>query len=322
MGYCVKNQNDFPSKNRVWDFFSRGECYAGDFQLQVVEVHQEKEGVGTMIASGRVEHYQYDPFGNITHQKDFDTTGVVHDNPYRFSTKFTDDETGLVYYGFRFYSTVIGRWLNRDPVGERGGANLYGFVFNKPLFLIDYLGLVDCQYEFVVDHAFAVDDYVDGFEEGCSSGASGAGCGTQPDSPNGGIPGVENPGPYLGSNNNGDDYDTSNGGYNPEEYANDPKTGKAIGYAKYISAQWKRTLDHAKKQAEDCKCDCKEIVAKFVCSSSAAQRIHRENMQLAQGSGGWSNDLIDAGNGDNTYSVPPCGQKVEYGCKKRPKKGS
>ena len=141
MGYCVKNQNDFPSKNRVWDFFSRGECYAGDFQLQVVEVHQEKEGVGTMIASGRVEHYHYDPFGNITHLKDFDTTGVVHDNPYRFSTKFTDDETDLVYYGFRFYNPVLGRWINRDPIEEWGGLNLYEFSVNNPQLYFDYLGL-------------------------------------------------------------------------------------------------------------------------------------------------------------------------------------
>ena len=141
MGYCVKNQNDFPSKNRVWDFFSRGECYAGDFQLQVVEVHQEKEGVGTMIASGRVEHYQYDPFGNITHLKDFDTSGVVNDNPFRFSTKFTDDETDLVYYGYRFYNPKLGRWLNRDPIEEKGGINLYGFTYQSPINNFDVLGL-------------------------------------------------------------------------------------------------------------------------------------------------------------------------------------
>ena len=141
MGYCVKNQNDHPSKNRVWDFFSGGECCAGDFQLQVVEVHQEKEGVATTIASGRVEHYQYDPFGNIIHLKDFDTTGIVHDNPYRFSTKFTDDETDLVYYGFRFYNPNLGRWINRDPIGEKGGLNIISFILNNSINYADYLGL-------------------------------------------------------------------------------------------------------------------------------------------------------------------------------------
>ena len=142
MGYSVKNQNDHPSKNRVWGFFSGGECCAGDFQLQVVEVHQEKKGVGTTIASGRIEHYQYDPFGNITHQKDFDTTGTVHDNPYRFSTKFADDETDLVYYGYRFYNPNLGRWVNRDPIEERGGNNIYRFVFNSPLHFLDILGSI------------------------------------------------------------------------------------------------------------------------------------------------------------------------------------
>jgi len=38
----------------------------------------------------------------------------------RFSTKYTDDETGLVYYGYRYYSPELGRWINRDPLGDSG----------------------------------------------------------------------------------------------------------------------------------------------------------------------------------------------------------
>jgi RHS repeat-associated protein len=41
----------------------------------------------------------------------------------------------------RFYNPETGRWLNRDPIGERGGVNLYGFVRNKGVNVIDYLGL-------------------------------------------------------------------------------------------------------------------------------------------------------------------------------------
>jgi len=41
-------------------------------------------------------------------------------NPFRFSTKYTDDETGLVYYGYRYYSPSAGRWLSRDPLDEPG----------------------------------------------------------------------------------------------------------------------------------------------------------------------------------------------------------
>jgi len=52
---------------------------------------------------------------------------------FRFSTKYYDAETGLYYYGYRFYSTVLMRWLNRDPIEEKGGLNLYGFCGNNPV---------------------------------------------------------------------------------------------------------------------------------------------------------------------------------------------
>ncbi len=51
-----------------------------------------------------------------------------------------DAETGLYYYGFRHYDPVTGRWPSRDPIGERGGLNLYGFVRNNPLAWLDRLG--------------------------------------------------------------------------------------------------------------------------------------------------------------------------------------
>ena len=45
-----------------------------------------------------------------------------------------------MYYNYRYYSTALGRWLSRDPIGERGGWNLYGMVSNNPVNLWDYLG--------------------------------------------------------------------------------------------------------------------------------------------------------------------------------------
>jgi len=62
-------------------------------------------------------------------------------NPSRFSTKFTDEESGLVYYGYRYYSPGMGRWLSRDPIAENGGLNLYGFVYNDTVNMADVLGL-------------------------------------------------------------------------------------------------------------------------------------------------------------------------------------
>jgi RHS repeat-associated protein len=50
--------------------------------------------------------------------------------------------SGVRNYGFRYYSPELGRWPSRDPIGERGGLNLYGMVGNDPVNRWDYLGLM------------------------------------------------------------------------------------------------------------------------------------------------------------------------------------
>jgi len=60
---------------------------------------------------------------------------------FGFSTKYTDKETGLLYYGHRYYDPVTGRWPSRDPIGERGGMNLYEFLRNDGINWWDKLGL-------------------------------------------------------------------------------------------------------------------------------------------------------------------------------------
>ncbi len=89
---------------------------------------------GALVAS-----YEYDAFGRIILQSSGDYSD---DNPFRFSTKYTDDETGLVYYGHRYYEPDLGRFINRDPIEEDGGLNLYGFVGNDPVNFHDYLGMI------------------------------------------------------------------------------------------------------------------------------------------------------------------------------------
>jgi RHS repeat-associated protein len=81
--------------------------------------------------------YEYGPFGEV-----FCSVGdMAKVNPFGFSTKYTDNETDLLYYGYRYYSPALGRWLSRDPIEERGGLNLYGFVGNDPVNKWDRLGL-------------------------------------------------------------------------------------------------------------------------------------------------------------------------------------
>ncbi|MBK9120263.1 MAG: RHS repeat-associated core domain-containing protein [Phycisphaerales bacterium] len=84
--------------------------------------------------------YEYDPYGNVTAAGG----GYAERNRFRFSTKQFEAESGLGYWGERFYHPEYGRWVNRDPIGERGGSNLYGYVANAATLRIDRIGLMAC----------------------------------------------------------------------------------------------------------------------------------------------------------------------------------
>ena len=97
-----------------------------------------KGNVAALLNSAQaiVATYAYDPFGVLMNK-----TGTLN-QPYMFSTKEYDSETGLSYYGYRYYNVSIGKWITRDPIGERGGINLYEFVGNNPVNWFDPLGLM------------------------------------------------------------------------------------------------------------------------------------------------------------------------------------
>jgi len=61
--------------------------------------------------------------------------------PYAFSTKYQDSFTTFLYYGFRYHSPNAGRWLNRDPIMEAGGVNIFVFLNNSMIRKYDVLGL-------------------------------------------------------------------------------------------------------------------------------------------------------------------------------------
>ena len=104
-------------------------------------------------ATGRVAaSYDYDAFGNTLKA----VGEFAASNPFRFSTKYADAETGLVYYGERFYEPQTGRWLSRDPLGEDAGLNLYQFVSNNPVGLIDPTGLYEEDVHYYLTYFLAM----------------------------------------------------------------------------------------------------------------------------------------------------------------------
>jgi len=93
-------------------------------------------GAGDGVAVG---WYEYGPHGELLRA----TGSAGETNPVRYECKLEDRETGLIYYGFRYYHPGLGRWLGKDPMGEAGGLNLYGYVGGDPINGIDPFGLWD-----------------------------------------------------------------------------------------------------------------------------------------------------------------------------------
>lgn len=110
--------------------------------------------VAIITAAGVVdERYSYDAFGPV---RVMDANFATRSNStwawnWLHHGEFLDTESGMYDYGYRFYHPALGRWASRDPIGERGGLNLYGFVGNLPTAKIDYIGLATVIVEIIED---------------------------------------------------------------------------------------------------------------------------------------------------------------------------
>jgi RHS repeat-associated protein len=103
-------------------------------------VHSDGGGNVTALVDGNqnvTATYRYDPYGTVTSSSGARAAG----NPYRFSTKEFHTQSGLYYYGFRWYDPYFQHWLNHDPIQENGGINMYGFVGNDSINEVDPHGL-------------------------------------------------------------------------------------------------------------------------------------------------------------------------------------
>ena len=95
-------------------------------------------------AYGNIMGY-WDAQGNVVAEYTYDAFGklIASSGPmaevfsFRYSTKYFDPETGFYYYGYRFYSPELMRWITRDPIEELGGLNLYGFCRNNAVCMYD-----------------------------------------------------------------------------------------------------------------------------------------------------------------------------------------
>ncbi len=106
--------------------------------IPFVPLHDMYGSIAAVIdpSSGYLhESYRYSAFGEMHSSP---STPI---SPWRFSGKRADDETGLIYFGRRYYDPSLGKWLTQDPLGLKAGPNLYAYVLNNPLTHIDLYGL-------------------------------------------------------------------------------------------------------------------------------------------------------------------------------------
>jgi len=119
-------------------------------------------------------NYAYGPFGEVIRS----TGPMAKASPLRFSSKYQDDETEALYYGYRYYNTGTGRWLSRDPIEEEGGISLYVLGSNDLVNKIDGLGLAWYEQIYVYDDKSLISAYtydrasVKGFDTGWQDDSS------------------------------------------------------------------------------------------------------------------------------------------------------
>ncbi len=154
-GWSLLHEHDVltgsPVTHYLWGLDLSGTLQgAGGVGGLLAEVRSGQSAVAAADANGNITEYVNGSTGALSARYAYDGFGktIATSGPssasftHRFSSKYQDSEIGWYYYGYRYYDPEIGRWPSRDPMGERGGTNLHGFVANAPTLRVDPLGLV------------------------------------------------------------------------------------------------------------------------------------------------------------------------------------
>jgi RHS repeat-associated protein len=111
--------------------------------------YYEQDGLGSITslsspAGSLANTYTYDSFGKLTA-----STGTLT-NPFQYTGRGLDPETGIYEYRARFYDENVGRFVSEDPIRFKGGIDFYAYVKNRPTRYKDPLGLMrDCDEEHI-----------------------------------------------------------------------------------------------------------------------------------------------------------------------------
>jgi RHS repeat-associated protein len=209
--------------------------------------------------------------------------------PFHFSTKFTDRESGLNYYGYRFYDAVDGRWLSTDPIGERGGPNLHAMVGNDAVNRNDVLGLSsgaqkaitvqDCEIVVYADHRQSAN------ERPIRGAPGNRGCwakgfiGCVPSSVNKSDNVLEDVPNHPHGMRPRQGVSVGNGGwFGRQQEANDAVESDQITEDAY-NRLWKKSIPDKIKELRDCPCSCTSVTVRVIVGNKESL----ENLDLRGG---------------------------------------
>jgi RHS repeat-associated protein len=116
-----------------------------DHQISLIQAQYAYDGANppasiremTDSSGNIVSQYGYDPYGRQTK-----VGGTGPNSDFGYAGTYVHQPSGLLMMGARIYNPVTGRFLNRDPIGENGGANLFAYVNNDPINLTDPSGML------------------------------------------------------------------------------------------------------------------------------------------------------------------------------------
>ena len=143
-GFCCDDgtiEAAMAQANAPEDNFQEGDAYE-NLQFYYHTDHLGSSSYITNLDGEVVQHIEYVPFGEVF----IEERNNIWNTPYLFNAKEFDEETGLYYYGARYYDPRLSLWMSGDPLGEKNPhLSPYNFVSNNPLNRIDPLGLTDYE---------------------------------------------------------------------------------------------------------------------------------------------------------------------------------
>lgn len=140
-GFCCDDGSMEAARTRAMakaleDNFQEGDAYE-NLQFYYHPDHLGSSSYITNLDGEVVQHVEYVPFGEVF----IEERNNIWNTPYLFNAKEFDEETGLYYYGARYYDPRMSVWISTDPLEEDyPNLSAYCFVANNPIFYIDYDG--------------------------------------------------------------------------------------------------------------------------------------------------------------------------------------